>query len=325
MASGSRVPGLTSETGKLLRRTLLRGKARLSGHGRSRSIEPPTGKIIGGKTMPAVPHDFALDDFAHALVLLQRSGRGCLRSPAASPAFFSTAAGENGRHVASCRLCLRPFGSLRGSAMLRLACGVFVLGAACCPGPGLAASAEVIVEIRAGDHDRECCVASVELPPALRACRNLRLVRLADGQALPVQVDETAVPRACWCLREKLPAGTTERYRLEAADGPPTGHAGVSVADDGKRLWVKVGDKNVLAYNQAIVPAPIRRNRTTPRAAICIRSSRRPGNWSPMTSIRITRTNTGSCLPGGRRPSKAGRPTAGTRNRSWAGSSTCGW
>jgi hypothetical protein len=140
--------------------------------------------------------------------------------------------------------------------MLRFAFGVFVLLTACCPLLGGADPAEVIVEVRAGEHDREGWVASVELPPALRACRQLRLVRLDNGQATPVQVEEAGIPRACWCVREKLPAGKTLRYRLGPATDQPADSGGVSVTDDGKRLWVKVAGRNVLAYNHAVVPSP---------------------------------------------------------------------
>lgn len=139
--------------------------------------------------------------------------------------------------------------------MMRFSCSVALL-IACGPVLGMASESDVIVEVRAGDHDRECCVASVELPPQLRAWRNLRLVRVDDGLAIPVQVDAAATPRASWCIREKLPAGKTQRYCLGPAADQPADPNGVSVTDDGKRWWVQVAGKKVLAYNHAIVPAP---------------------------------------------------------------------
>ena len=134
--------------------------------------------------------------------------------------------------------------------------GVLALLTACWPIVCPAGQDPVILEVRAGEHDREGCPASVELPPALRSCRQLRMVQVDSGRAVPVQVDDGQVPRVWWCLREKLPAGKTLRYRLDAATDQTADREGVTVEDDGKRLWVKVAGKPMLAYNHAIVPAP---------------------------------------------------------------------
>jgi hypothetical protein len=115
----------------------------------------------------------------------------------------------------------------------------------------------VVVEVRAGSHDREGDVVSIELPAALRSFRQLGLVRIDTGQSVPLQVEETAAPRAWWNLGEKLPAGKVRTYRLQPAGQPPGERGGVTVEDDGRRLWVKVAGKPVMAYNHAIVPSPV--------------------------------------------------------------------
>jgi hypothetical protein len=120
----------------------------------------------------------------------------------------------------------------------------------------LAGEAEVVLEVQAGDHDREDVIVSTPLPVALRGQRPLGLVPIAGGTPLPVQVEDSDPPRVWWILPEKLPAGTSRRYRLRALQDLPPVSAGVTVDDDGKQLLVKVRGKAVLAYNQAIVPSP---------------------------------------------------------------------
>ena len=120
-----------------------------------------------------------------------------------------------------------------------------------------AATAEsVTLEVGAGDVAREDCVVVTELPSALRGRQHFTLTRIDNGQSVPVQVQPDKTPNVVWILDEGLAAGKVREYRLAPTNDAPAIKAGVTVIDDGKRLTVKVGDKPVLVYNQAVVPSP---------------------------------------------------------------------
>jgi len=108
----------------------------------------------------------------------------------------------------------------------------------------------------AGEFDREGCVVVTELPTSLRGCQRFTLTRIDTDQPIPVQVLSGDAPSITWILREKLSAGHVRQYCLASTTGKPAIGAAVTVKDDGKRLHVKVGDKPMLVYNQAVVPSP---------------------------------------------------------------------
>jgi hypothetical protein len=120
----------------------------------------------------------------------------------------------------------------------------------------LAGPTEVVIEIRAGDYQRQGTLVSMELPPSLRECRQLKLLPVGKGNPAVVQVEATGTPRAWWLLSDTLPAGSVRKYRLVPSPGTIPGPKGVTVEDDGKHLFVKVQGKPVLTYNEAVVPPP---------------------------------------------------------------------
>jgi len=121
--------------------------------------------------------------------------------------------------------------------------------------PSSAADA-VTLEVAAGDLDRENALVIAELPQSLRGHQNFTLTRIDTRQSIPVQVQPGENPSVVWILRDKLQAGKARQYRLAGAADGPAAKDGVTVHDDGKRLTVKVGQKPVLVYNQAVVPSP---------------------------------------------------------------------
>ena len=114
----------------------------------------------------------------------------------------------------------------------------------------------VLVELAAGDHDRQQTPVLLELPQALRAAEVLSLVRVDTGKAIDVQVLAGDPPRAAWILAEPLSAGQTRQYRLTAADAAAKAKSAVTCRDDGKRLAVSVGDRPVLCYQHAVAEPP---------------------------------------------------------------------
>ena len=120
-------------------------------------------------------------------------------------------------------------------------------------GSTLSASAHsVVYQLAPCKQTRSAVVASVEVPPYLEG-KPMVLVPVAGGQALPVQLDATGKRGLC-LLPGPIAPGQTPQFRLAqpAAESAPT----VVAEDDGQRVVLKVGGKQVLTYNQALVPAP---------------------------------------------------------------------
>jgi hypothetical protein len=141
-----------------------------------------------------------------------------------------------------------------GSTLRLASIVLFTVLAGLASGAAAQADAPITLEVAAGDHDRAGTVVTAELPESMRNER-LALARLDTGEAVPVQRECGADPRAVWILRDRLPAGEVRRYRLAtAADDSPA--EAVQVSDDGKHLNVSVAGKPVLVYNHAVVPSP---------------------------------------------------------------------
>ena len=118
----------------------------------------------------------------------------------------------------------------------------------------------VIIEAAAGTHDRQNTVVSYELPEGLRSEKAFTLTRIDKNQPIDVQVEGESTPRIVWIIRDRLPAGRVRRYRLTPAVNPAmksTPTAAVTTRDDTKRLTVKIGNRTVLRYNEAVVPSSI--------------------------------------------------------------------
>jgi methane monooxygenase PmoA-like len=114
---------------------------------------------------------------------------------------------------------------------------------------------EVTIEVEAGAYDRQGTPVFWELPQALRAQKAFLLTQLDTNQPVDVQVEAGAPPRLVWIIRETLKAGQTRRYRLTAAAAKRPSPAAVTSEDDGKSLTIRIGKRNVLRYNEAVIPS----------------------------------------------------------------------
>ena len=119
-----------------------------------------------------------------------------------------------------------------------------------------AAAESVTLEVVAGDFDRENALVVTPLPQSLRDHQHFTLTRMDNGQSIPAQLQPGENPSVIWILRDTLSAGRSRQYRLAPTTDGLAAKDGVTVQDDGKRLTVKVGQKPVLVYNQAVVPSP---------------------------------------------------------------------
>jgi hypothetical protein len=119
-----------------------------------------------------------------------------------------------------------------------------------------AAPTDLVIEVDAGAHDRQNTPVVYELPGALRSQKALTLTRLDNNQSVDVQVESGPIPRAVWIIRDKLAAGQARRYRLTPAN-KVTSKAAVTTNDDGKGLTVRIGNRVVFRYNEAVVPSSI--------------------------------------------------------------------
>jgi hypothetical protein len=121
--------------------------------------------------------------------------------------------------------------------------------------PGATAAESAVLEVAAGDLDRENVVVTAEVPESMRELPGFSLMRLDTARPVPVQLGGAEEPCLVWILRDKLPAGQVRRYRLTPPAGP-TPSGGAEVIQSSERLVAKVGGKQVLVYNKALVPSP---------------------------------------------------------------------
>ena len=124
-----------------------------------------------------------------------------------------------------------------------------------CTQTAMSASTELIVEVAAGDVDRQNTPVFFELPASLRNEESFRLVRADDGATIDVQ-PEPESERLIWLIRDRLAAGKTRRYRLTLLRTGRNPVTRVTCRDDGRRLIMEVGERKVLCYNHAIIPSP---------------------------------------------------------------------
>jgi hypothetical protein len=113
-----------------------------------------------------------------------------------------------------------------------------------------------VIEVAAGQQDRENTPVFVSLPQSMWSAAALTLTRIDSNTPVAVQILPSEKPQAVWLLREKLPAGRKRRYRLESKDAiskiPPL----VTCVNTGEELFLRVGQKAVLKYQHAVKKPP---------------------------------------------------------------------
>ncbi len=114
----------------------------------------------------------------------------------------------------------------------------------------------VVVEVKAGDHERHHVPIVFPLPPRLADAKAIWLQQLDSGEQRPVQRTATKPPQAVWMLHDRLPAHQARSYRLSASRFDRDRKTAVTCTDDGRAVTVNVRGKTVLTYHTAVVPPP---------------------------------------------------------------------
>jgi len=138
------------------------------------------------------------------------------------------------------------------TAILILAASLYGFATSLCS----AEQPSILIEVAAGSHDRIDTPVYFDLPEVLEPYRAFTLTRLDNGRSVEVQRVPDEPARVAWLIGEPIKAGKTRRYRLAARDTGAAAALEVTCTDDGRHLLMKVGDRPVLQYNHAVVPAP---------------------------------------------------------------------
>lgn len=77
-----------------------------------------------------------------------------------------------------------------------------------------------------------------------------------QGQRHAAQL-ESGSPARLWLVAKAMSAGESQTYAIMPALGEESPPGGVEVTDDGRRVNVAIGDRQVLAYNHQLMPSPI--------------------------------------------------------------------
>lgn len=141
---------------------------------------------------------------------------------------------------------------MRGTSRVIAALGSW-LAALVLAGAAPMTSAEVVVD--AGPYDRENTPIVASLPKSLAAFTRFVMTPVDGGGQVHCQVLTLETPALAWVLSERLPAGATRRYRIEAARGEADSPY-VGVVNDGERLKVKAGPRALLDYQWAVAEPP---------------------------------------------------------------------
>jgi hypothetical protein len=122
-------------------------------------------------------------------------------------------------------------------------------------GPGLAAPLGKVV-VEAGDVARQGVPVAVVLPEGtdVREWKNICAVD-EQGNRHPAQIETGTPPRLWLIFADRLTAGESRTFTIETTDKEADG---VTIADDGKTLVAKIGEREVLAYNQQTMPSPLK-------------------------------------------------------------------
>ena len=127
--------------------------------------------------------------------------------------------------------------------------------------PAIAVSAHAsdrcVLEVAAGEHDRNGSPVFAELPDWLELQGDVALKRVDTGNIVPAQFESGPSRRLWWILQQPLRRNEIRRYEVvESPTSKGRERSNVSVQDDGEKLVVKSGQRRVLAYNHQIVPSP---------------------------------------------------------------------
>ncbi|MGD9853789.1 MAG: PmoA family protein [Planctomycetaceae bacterium] len=124
------------------------------------------------------------------------------------------------------------------------------------PLPLTAAQDTVILEVRAGEHDREHVPLTFPLPPRFAEAKRLWMQRLDRGTTVSVQRTMSDPPQVVWMLEDRLSLRQVRRYRLSVTEFDRNEKARVTCTDDGQALTASVRGKPVLTYHSAVVDPP---------------------------------------------------------------------
>ena len=116
-------------------------------------------------------------------------------------------------------------------------------------------SRTLIIEVAAGEYERQNSPAFFPLPESWREEQRFTLKQADTGEVVDAQIVSSPSPRLVWLIRGVLRAGQVRRYTLAPEIAAPAPLPAVT-CDDGTSLFVNVGGRPVLRYNGAILPAP---------------------------------------------------------------------
>lgn len=146
----------------------------------------------------------------------------------------------------------------RGLFLLLLCAGCLAASIAL-PTASWAAEA-VVIEVQAGQHDRQGVPVWCEVPAVLRGAAALQLRQADNDQPVPVQVDAGPPATLVWMIGDTLSAGNTRRYRLTAESRPAAPSAektdlAVIAKMSDQDLLLIAGGLPVLRYQHAVMPS----------------------------------------------------------------------
>lgn len=116
--------------------------------------------------------------------------------------------------------------------------------------------ASLLIEVQAGDVDRNEVPLAVSLPAKLANAKYIWMQRIDTGKFVAAQRSTNHPGQLIWQLRDVLPAGHARRYRVSASDFENDHPSHITVEDNGKTLIVNVRGKPVLTYHTALVLPP---------------------------------------------------------------------
>jgi hypothetical protein len=113
----------------------------------------------------------------------------------------------------------------------------------------------LVLEVSAGQYDRQNTLVSCQLTEAAQAWRGFRLVDATTRQPVAAQVDRSNPPRLSWIVAEPLKAGSTRRYLLTEQAPNLEQMPLVQVLRDDGTVRVDADRRRVLQYNLTEVPS----------------------------------------------------------------------
>ena len=148
----------------------------------------------------------------------------------------------------------------KGREMNRVTTLVLAGSFAVCFANGRAAEARdrdsLLIEVQAGDTDREGVLLSITLPRKLATAKYVWMQRVDTSRFVAAQRSENDPTQLLWLLSDVLPAGHARRYRISASDFEQNQQKHVTVEDNGQAILVNVRGKPVLTYHTAVVMPP---------------------------------------------------------------------